>query len=134
MKVSLIWSFILSFSIFFCSVGQADPNQIYGKWFFEASQNGFTVQLIQDIQPEQTRFSATCSYLNWPESVSVSVIVPSQVTDTEILIKGSADAMEEKNGLKCPIHVSVGQETYEINGNIMTLTGNGQTIQFTRLQ
>ena len=108
------------------TLAYADANQVYGKWL--ASQGADTA--IFDIQPAQTILTHTCRSAS--QSVTVSITVPSQVTDSQYLILGSRQAQKSVDGLDCTVSIGSAALDYQVSGNILTLIIGGQSISMIR--
>jgi hypothetical protein len=113
----------------------ADPSQIYGKWISQMDENGFAVSMQLDIEAQQVTFTDVCTYNG--QSATSSAAVPAQVTDTDIILSGSANQSSPipgANGASCDLQLAPMDFSYTLNGQELDLMVNGQTLAMTRSQ
>ncbi len=119
----------LAFS--FSSIASANP-AVFGNWSAVQQQNGFTLTMMASISATQTALGVKCEYQG--QAVVVSGTVPSEVTASQILLKGSAKETKSVAGIECSIDVVPMTFDYSLNGDTLTLTAQGQSLPFTRVK
>lgn len=118
----------------FASIGSAhgDMTQALGQWQTVQEENGFTFTLGLDIQVKTTTVSNICSYRG--QSLQVAVKVPSQLTNTQLIIKGNAKTKKKVGNLTCDVGAVKANMDYQVSGDSIFFSQQGQTVEFTRVR
>ena len=67
-------------------------------------------------------------------AVVVSGTVPSEVTASQILLKGSAKDSKRIAGVECAVDIVPMTFDYQLGGDTLTLTAQGQSLPLTRVK
>ena len=128
---NFVFGMIATAALTLSSVASANP-AVYGNWAASQAQNGFTFTMVASIAANQTSLGAKCEYQG--QAVIVSTTVPSEVTASQIILKGSGQESKQIGGLDCSVNVQPMAFDYQLNGDTLTLSAQGQTVPFTRVK
>jgi len=88
--------------------------------------------MVVSIAATQTNLGAKCEYNG--QSAVVSATVPSEVTASQLILKGSGHDSKKIGNLDCSVNVQPMAFDYQLNGDVLTLSAQGQTVPFTRVK
>jgi|GEM_PF-5233083 len=109
----------------------ANPAEIYGKWQGTQTDNGYVFNIVFDFQPTVLEVTNTCSYQG--QSAVAKASAPEQVTDSQVIIKSAAQNSASAGNLTCNVDIQPYTFNYLVNGNKLTLTLGGQSLDFVRV-
>lgn len=125
-------AFIASMTLGLASIANANP-AVYGKWASVQNMGDMTFTLALAIQEKQSGLSVTCSKAG--KSTTASIIVPTEVTPTQIIIKGSASDEKKLGDVDCNIEIAPMEFDYVFQGpDALQLTAQGQAVLFNRVK
>lgn len=105
---------------------------IFAKWQTQQVVNGFTLTMTMGIEQNVTHLSNQCEYQGMKAEVSADV--PSKVEGNTYSITGSVQKKTSQGGLNCELNAQPMSLTYQVTDTQLTLTANGQTLVFNRVQ
>ena len=128
-RAAVLGSTILAGALAFAAVNPA----IYGKWASVQDMGGMKYTLALDIGQTQSSLTVTCAQNG--KSATAHVTVPTQVTESQLILKGSASDSKKLGDLDCSVEVVPMAFDYQLQGNEgMMLSAQGQTVPFQRVK
>lgn len=123
------FAFLAAFAFSSASFASA----IDGTWAFPiVKSGGFTFEAQMALTDTTATISNVCS--QGATTVSVSVTVPIQITDTQITTLGAAQNTVSKDGVDCNVSAEASTMDYVlVNPDTLTLSSNGQKMNVTRV-
>jgi hypothetical protein len=123
---------VTTLSLALTSIASANP-AVYGKWASVQNIGDTTFTLTLAIQEKQSGLSVTCSKAG--KSTTASITVPTEVTATQLIIKGSASDEKKLGDVDCNVEISPMEFDYNLaNSDLLQLTAQGQTVDFSRIK
>ena len=123
----IITTLVISLSSF-----AATNPAVFGNWTAHQEQSGFQFDMLVSISETQTSLGVKCSYQG--QSVQASATVPSEVTETQLLLKGEAHETKHLGNLDCSVYVVPMAFEYSLNGDVLNLTAEGRTVPFQKVK
>lgn len=125
-------SFVATLMLMATSIANANP-LVYGNWASVQQLGDMNMTLALSIGEKQSSLSVTCAKDR--KSTTARIVVPTEVTDTQLIIKGSASDEKKLGDIDCTVEIVPMEFEYNLNGpDILQLTAQGQTIDFNRFK
>lgn len=116
----------------FVSTAQANP-KVYGQWRSVQEMDDLTFSFALTIEKNKSTLAMTCS--EGHRFAKVSVTVPTEVTDDEIIVKGSAQDEKKFLGIDCALNISPMYVEYRMEGrNVLQIPVDGRIVTFDRVK
>ncbi len=114
------------------SIANANP-LVYGTWASVQKIEDTSYTLTLAIQEKESSLSVTCA--KGKKSTTARITVPTEVTATQIVIKGTAADQKQLDDLDCSVEIAPMEFDYVLQGNTgLILSAQGQTIDFKRVK
>lgn len=111
-----------------------DNDAVYGTWggLPEISAGPATYVFQIDIRPSKVSNRVICKFT---DGVTLQVDVASRatITDSQITILDSASNSTSKEGRSCEASITPGTLDYNVSGDHLTVSANGQTMTLDRI-
>lgn len=122
----MIRNLMVAVAVLVSQAALASP--IDGTWVFpKFSNDGIDFSLEITITDTAVTVSNTCS-VNGVSAVAVAS-APAQVTATDLVVLGDAEATAEKDGIVCEASIEKGSVAYKLlNPSSLELTSDGESI------
>lgn len=125
-------AFAATLTMGLASIASAN-SAVYGKWASVQNVGDMSFTLALAIQEKQSGLSVTCAKAG--KSTTASITVPTEVTASKIIIKGSASDEKKLGDVDCNIEIGPMEFDYVLNSpDALQLTAQGQTVVFNRIK
>ncbi len=118
-------------SLAFSSMAFANPD-VYGDWLAVKQLDDGKVSMILSITANDSSLNAVCESDN--KIVSVTATVPSEVTSSQIILKGSASDSKSNGSFSCSVKLVPMAFDYILDGDSLTLISEDHNVELKRIK
>lgn len=114
------------------SIANANP-LVFGTWASIQKIEDTSYTLTLAIKENESSLAVTCA--KGKKSTTARITVPTEVTATQVIIKGTASDQKQLDDIDCSVEIAPMEFDYTLKGKDgLVLSAQGQTIDFNRVK